>query len=199
MSLAEAQASGEFVALASIAGIRVDLRYASPHNFLGRNIYGDMDCAWLHRDAALALSRAQAQLNQLAPGAQLLVLDALRPHRIQIELFESLRGTGLELYLAPPERGSIHSFGMALDVTIVDAKGCEVDMGTGFDAMVSASHPEFEAASLASGELTPQHIEARQRLRQVMTGNGFQGISTEWWHFDCGNKDQIRAQYARVD
>ena len=58
------------------------------------------------------------------------MLDALRPQRVQEALWAALQGTPAACYLAPPERGSIHSFGMAVDVTLIDADGAEFDMGT---------------------------------------------------------------------
>jgi D-alanyl-D-alanine dipeptidase len=73
---------------------------------------------WLHRRAAAGLEQAVARLAEVAPGHRLLVLDALRPHRVQIELWDFLDGTGLRQYVADPARGSIHSFGMALDATL---------------------------------------------------------------------------------
>ena len=184
--------------LSSIAGIAVDLRYASPDNFVGRDLYSPLDCAWLHRDAAAAIERVVAWLAQRAPGHQLLLLDALRPHHVQVELWDALAGTDLQMYLAPPERGSIHSFGMAVDVTILDPSGRELDMGTGFDDMTVLSHPSREAQHLASGELSPAHVANRQLLRDAMFQVGFAGIKTEWWHFDCGDRVLVRRDYTKV-
>ena len=141
----------EFRRLSSLPGIAVDLRYASVRNFVGRDLYGGLDCAWLHRQAAAGLEQAVARLAEVAPGHRLLVLDALRPHRVQIELWDFLDGTGLRQYVADPARGSIHSFGMALDATLIDAEGRELDMGSGFDEMIELSHPKLEARHLASG------------------------------------------------
>ncbi len=199
ISLDAAQHSGEFLALSSIAGIAVDLRYASSNNFLGRDVYSPMDCAWLHQDAAKALARAQVWLGARAGQHRLVVLDALRPHCVQVAMYDALQGTGLELYLAHPDRGSIHSFGMAVDVSVLDARGHALDMGSGFDAMQPESHPEFEAQHLATGALTAQHVANRNLLRGAMFGAGFRGISTEWWHFDFGDKVSVRETHARVD
>ena len=113
----------EFRRLSSLPGIAVDLRYASVRNFVGRDLYGALDCAWLHRQAAAGLERAVGRLADVAPGHRLLVLDALRPHRVQIELWDFLDGTDLRQYVADPARGSIHSFGMAIDATLIDAAG----------------------------------------------------------------------------
>jgi len=184
--------------LSSIAGIAVDLRYAGPDNFVGRDLYSPLDCAWLHRDAAAAVERAVAWLAQQAPGYKVLLLDALRPHRVQEELWDALEGTNLQMYLAPPERGSIHSFGMAVDITILDPAGRELDMGTGFDDMTELSHPALETQFLASGELSSAQAANRQLLRDAMFQAGFVGIKTEWWHFDCGDRVLVRRDYTRV-
>src|SRR6185436_1983379 len=89
----------DFRPLASIDGLRVELRYATVNNFVGRDLYGQLDCSWLHADAAAGLERAIAWLRAHAPHTTLLVLDALRPHRVQVELWDFLEGTDLRQYL----------------------------------------------------------------------------------------------------
>jgi D-alanyl-D-alanine dipeptidase len=184
--------------LSAIAGIAVDLRYATPNNFVGRDLYSPYDCAWLHRDAAAALERVVAWLRARRPGLTPLVLDALRPQRVQQQLWDALAGTDLQMYLADPQRGSIHSFGMALDITLLDDQGRELDMGTGFDDMTALSHPALEERFLTSGELTPAQVANRRLLRDAMFQAGFAGINTEWWHFDCGDRNMVRATFRRV-
>jgi D-alanyl-D-alanine dipeptidase len=191
-------AGAGFRHLSTIAGIAVDLRYAGPHNFVGRDLYSPWDCAWLHVEAASALERVVAYLAERRPGARVLVLDALRPQRVQQELWDALAGTELQMYLAEPGRGSIHSFGMALDVTILDEDGRELDMGTGFDDMTELSHPALEEGYLARGDLSEQQVANRQLLRDAMFQAGFVGIHTEWWHFDCGDRNLVRATFQRV-
>jgi D-alanyl-D-alanine dipeptidase len=202
MSLAVASediaGSPEFRHLSSIAGIAVDLRYATDNNFVGRDLYSPFDCAWLHRDAAQALETAVAWLARERPGYTALVLDALRPQRVQEQLWNALAGTGLQMYLADPARGSIHSYGMALDITLLDENGQELDMGTGFDDMTELSHPALEEGFLVAGRLTEQQVANRRLLRDAMLGAGFLGIRTEWWHFDCGDRELVRATYRRV-
>jgi D-alanyl-D-alanine dipeptidase len=194
----EIAGSPEFRHLSTIAGIAVDLRYATPGNFTGRDLYSPFDCAWLHRDAAAALEQVVAWLAERRPGCTPLVLDALRPQRVQQQLWDSLEGTGLQMYLANPIRGSIHSYGMALDITIVDEHGRELDMGTGFDDMTDLSHPALEEGFLAGGQLSEQQVANRRLLREAMLQAGFVGINTEWWHFDCGNRDLVRQTFRRV-
>jgi D-alanyl-D-alanine dipeptidase len=188
----------DFRALASIPGIRVDLRYASRDNFVGVDLYAPFDCAWLHREGAQRLEAAVEALSRRAPALELVVLDALRPQRVQERLWKQLEGTGLEIYLAPPERGSIHSFGMAVDITLAAREGAELDMGTPFDDLTELSHPVFEEQFLASGRLSAQQVANRRLLREVMESNGWQGISREWWHFDGGDRQRIRDGFVRV-
>ncbi|MDL2356609.1 MAG: M15 family metallopeptidase [Pseudomonadota bacterium] len=194
----EIAGSAQFRHLSTIAGIAVDLRYASADNFVGRDLYTPFDCAWLHRDAAAALEQVVAWLARARPGATALVLDALRPQRVQQQLWDALAGTDLQMYLADPRRGSIHSFGMALDITIVDEAGRELDMGTGFDDLTERSHPALEPVMLARGDITVQQIANRQLLRDAMFQAGFQGINTEWWHYDCGDRAVVRQTFRRV-
>lgn len=188
----------QFRHLSSIAGIAVDLRYATPDNFVGRDLYSPIDCAWLHRDAAAALEQAVAWLAERWPDHHLLVLDALRPQRVQQQLWDALQGTELLGYIAEPSRGSIHSFGMALDITIVGPDGQELDMGTGFDDLSERSHPALELVMLERGEITEEQVEHRRLLREAMFQAGFFGINSEWWHFDCGDRVLVRQTYTRV-
>ena len=188
----------QFRHLSSIAGIAVDLRYATPDNFVGRDLYSPIDCAWLHRDAATALEQAVAWLAAHRTDHHLLVLDALRPQRVQQQLWDALQGTELLGYIAEPSRGSIHSFGMALDITIVGPDGRELDMGTGFDDLSERSHPALELALLESGEITQEQVAHRRLLRDAMFQAGFFGINSEWWHFDCGDRVLVRQTYTRV-
>ena len=188
----------QFRHLSSIAGIAVDLRYATPDNFVGRDLYSPIDCAWLHRDAAAALEHAVAWLAAHRPDHHLLVLDALRPQRVQQQLWDALQGTELLGYIAEPSRGSIHSFGMALDITIVGPDGQELDMGTGFDDLSERSHPALELVLLEKGEITEEQVAHRRLLRDAMFQAGFFGINSEWWHFDCGDRVLVRQTYTRV-
>jgi zinc D-Ala-D-Ala dipeptidase len=199
MRCEDIRSNPDFRHLSTVEGIAVDLRYASTNNFVGRDMYGSLDCAWLHHLAAAGVERAVALLAVEAPGLRVLVLDAVRPHRVQIVLWNHLEGTDLRQYVADPARGSIHSFGMALDATLVDAQGRELDMGTGYDEMTALSHPRLEPMFLASGELTAGQYANRQLLRTVMTGGGFQGIDNEWWHFEMLDRQHVRQHFTRVE
>jgi zinc D-Ala-D-Ala dipeptidase len=190
--------SADFRHLLTIDGIVIDLRYATTNNFVGRDLYSPLDCAWLHSSAAAGLEQAVIWLTQKHSDLKLAVLDALRPQRVQEQLWAALDGTDLRMYLANPANGSIHSFGMALDVTLLDAEGNELDMGSPFDSMTELSHPIKERVLLERGAITQAHIDNRQLLRNAMLQGNFHGINSEWWHFDCGDRALVRATYPRV-
>ena len=187
-----------FRRLDAVKGVPHDLRYASSNNFAGRVLYGGMDCAWLRAEAADGLEAAAQWLHAQRPGWRILVLDALRPQRVQEAIWADVAGSPMEAYFAHPGRGSIHSYGMAVDVTLIDTTGRESDMGSGFDEMSLASHPALHEQHLASGVLTPAHVDERRCLRIAMQQGGFQGIPTEWWHFDHGDRDRVRRDLPRV-
>jgi D-alanyl-D-alanine dipeptidase len=188
-----------FRPLASLRQVQHDLRYASCNNFAGRVLYRDIDCAWLRCEAAAGLEAAAAWLARHGPGWQLRVLDALRPQRVQEAIWRDVVGTPAAMYFADPARGSIHSYGMAVDVTLVDTQGQEADMGSGFDEMSPASHPSLHPQHLASGRLQAAQVARRELLAAAMAEGGFRGIDTEWWHFDHGDRDTVRRGFARID
>ncbi len=188
----------DFRRLAGLRGVTVDLRYAGTNNFAAMDLYGQLDCAWLRREAAAGLEAAADWLAHQRPGWRLLLLDALRPQRVQEAIWNDVVGTPMEHYFAHPQRGSIHSFGMAVDVTLQDPQGHEADMGSAFDQMAPASHPALHAELLQSGVLTTAQVAERDCLRLAMEQGGFRGISNEWWHFDQGDRDRVRRELPRV-
>ncbi len=188
----------QFRHLSSLAQVRHELRYAGSNNFAGRPLYGQLDCAWLRADAAAGLEEAALWLAARQPGWALLVLDALRPQRVQEAIWKDVEGTPAALYFAHPLRGSVHSFGMAVDVTLLDAQDQELDMGSGFDEMNERSHPALHAEHLALGVLTAQQLAHRGWLAAALRAGGFQGIATEWWHFDHGDREALRQHLPRV-
>jgi zinc D-Ala-D-Ala dipeptidase len=188
-----------FRRLATLDGVVIDLRYAGRDNFAGRVLYDGMDCAWLRVEAAAALEAARDALARTAPGLRLVLLDALRPHRVQQAIWADVRDTPVEPYFADPALGSIHSFGLAVDVTLVDARGHALDMGSGYDEASERSHPALEAAQLDANAITPEHVANRRTLRAAMAAGGFGGIASEWWHFNLGEPARIRREEPRVD
>jgi D-alanyl-D-alanine dipeptidase len=151
-------------------GVLIDMVYAGTHNLTGRPVYDSGRC-WLHRDVEPRLVRA-VKLAALA-GLRLKVLDAYRTpqaHEILCSYVTDPR------YIADPKRGSNHSRGTAVDLTLVNARMRELDMGTPFDAMIEASH-HFHTG------LTPEVHRHRFLLLGIMTQAGFEPLDEEWWHY----------------
>lgn len=151
--------------------IRVELRYATAANLTGRVIYGSGE-AWLREETAGKLRRAQETLE--ARGLGLKVWDAYRPPEAQVALWSVFPDAR---YVAPPERGSRHTRGAAVDVTLVDQVGGELEMPSDYDAMGESADRGWLGGTI----LARRHVEW---LTSAMTGAGFRGIDSEWWHYD---------------
>ncbi|RMQ47251.1 D-alanyl-D-alanine dipeptidase [Pseudomonas cichorii] len=151
--------------------VEIDLVYAGADNLAGKQIYQDTRCR-LHRDAEVCLSKA-SQLARQA-GLRLRVFDAYRPPYAQYLLWDALPNSE---YVRDPSLGSHHSRGVAVDVTLVDAAGKALDMGTGFDDMREPSHQFYP-------DLPHAVQQNRLMLLGIMLASGFTFIDSEWWHYE---------------
>lgn len=188
-----------FISLHNRDGFKIDLRYAGSNNFVGRNLYGDFNEAYLHPEAFRKLEAALKMLRSLHPGYGMKIFDALRPRSIQRVLFDFVKGTPQEIYVANPDRGSVHNFGFAVDLTLVDESGQELDMGTPFDDFTLLAQPRHEEQFITEGKLTEEQVGNRRLLREVMEAAGFKGISHEWWHFNAQTLDFLKANHTIVE
>jgi zinc D-Ala-D-Ala dipeptidase len=179
--------------------IRVELKYASAENFMGTNVYGNLSKAYLRREAAEKLARANAHLKELRPGLTLLVVDGVRPRHVQRKMRKLLEGTPKQNYVADHRSGSMHNYGCAVDLTIIDTNGNRLDMGTPMDHFGPLSQPRLEAKFLKQGKLTKEQIANRRLLRDVMTKAGFLTIPIEWWHFEAFDKSTIRTKFKIIE
>lgn len=153
----------------------IALAYATPGNFTGQPVYrADAGC-FLNRDAATLLARAVELARPL--GLRLKVLDAFRPTEAQWALWTHTPDPD---FLADPRRGSPHSRGAAVDLTLIDGDGAELDMGTGFDAFTPRSHH-------GSGDISPEAQHNRHLLMGIMTTAGWDFYRHEWWHYQLFN------------
>jgi D-alanyl-D-alanine dipeptidase len=197
--LAHLDRSPDYVDLGASGAYLVDLRYATANNFLGKNLYGAFDRAFLHRDAAAKLERAREELAVLKPGHRFVVFDALRPRSVQRVLWAAVVGTPQEIFLANPDRGSLHNYGFAVDLSIVDQAGAELDMGAGFDEFTERAQPKFEEACLARGEVSSKQLANRHLLRDVMVHAGFAQLPHEWWHFDALSRAEVTQHFTIIE
>lgn len=172
----DAGAVAGFVDIYQVAPtIRLDIRYATTNNFTGSKIYDCAQC-YLRPETAQALARAQVQLQR--QGLSLKLFDCYRPRPYQQRLWDKVPNPD---YVAPPAKGSMHSRGAAVDLTIVDAQGKELDMGTPYDFFGREAHTDYT-------QLPDSVLKNRQLLRRVMEEAGLKGIRTEWWHFSYQKK-----------
>jgi D-alanyl-D-alanine dipeptidase len=165
--------AGRLVDVARLdATIRIEMRYAGTDNFLRRRLYDAPRCL-LRPDAARRLIRVQARLAERGLGLK--VWDAYRPYRVQFLMWKAVPD---ERYVADPRKGSLHNRGAAVDVTLVDAAGRELDMGSAHDDFSERAHPD------AAG-ISRDARRSRRILRDAMAAEGFEQLRTEWWHFNA--------------
>jgi len=179
--------------------ILVELKYSTMDNFLSADTYGDLENCYLQPKAATMLKKAQDILKQTHPELTLLVYDGVRPRSIQRKMWALVVNTPSEDYVANPDRGSVHNFGSAVDLTLATLDGVPLDMGTAFDYFGELAQPRHEARFLKEKKLTQKHIDNRRLLREVMTGAGFLSISIEWWHFNAVPAKVARSQYQIIE
>jgi D-alanyl-D-alanine dipeptidase len=165
--------------------IKLDLRYATSDNFVGRAVYPEAR-AFLQRPAAEALVRVHKQLKK--KGLGLVIYDAYRPWAIT-KLFWEVVTLDQRKYVADPAKGSKHNRGCAVDLGIYDLKtGKAIPMPSGFDEFTERASPDYKGG-------TDEERANRGMLRRLMEAEGFVVNPNEWWHFD--HKDW--EQYAIYD
>lgn len=181
------------------SSIRVELKYSTTDNFFEKDVYEDLTKAYLQPDVAEQLKEASKELQKQYPTYRLLVYDGVRPYRIQKVLWESLPAIPpkqREAFVANPEKGSIHNYGCAVDLTIFDtATDSTLDMGTKYDYFGDLAYPRKEPEMLRKKLLTQQQIDNRLVLRNAMKNADFMPITSEWWHFNATTLKQAERQY----
>lgn len=155
-----------------IPSIQLDLKYATTENFMHEQLYPPLKTTFVRKPAAEKLKKIVNELKR--ENLNLKIFDAYRPYSVTKKMWEKVQD---ERYAADPSKGSGHNRGAAVDLTLVDLKtGKELAMGTGFDNFSDTAHPDFKA-------LPSNVLSNRDLLEKVMQQNGFEQLSTEWWHF----------------
>jgi D-alanyl-D-alanine dipeptidase len=170
-----ATASPDLVDLATLdPTMRLDIRYATSNNFLGRPVYAEAR-AFLQRPAAEALLRAHRWLK--TKGYGIVVFDGYRPWSVT-KLFWEATPPEKRQFVADPATGSRHNRGCAVDVSLYDLRtGRLVQMPSGYDEMTERAHPSYRGGARRARRL-------RDLLRRAMEREGFAVYEHEWWHFD---------------
>lgn len=173
LSFLHAQSDTLIVPLWSLdSTIVTDVRYATTNNFTGKILY-PTDKVYIRKLVGEALSQVQSNLLKTY-NYRIKIFDAYRPLSVQKKMWEILPD---DRYVANPASGSRHNRGAAVDITIIDSSGTELDMGTEYDNFTERAHYAYPDL--------PKKVKAnRALLRDTMVNYGFNPITTEWWHFD---------------
>ncbi|MDO4880002.1 MAG: D-alanyl-D-alanine dipeptidase [Capnocytophaga sp.] len=149
----------------------LDIKYATTDNFLKQAVY-DCPACYLRESTAKALLQANEEFKKY--GYRIKIFDCYRPLSVQKKMWNILPGTH---YVANPAKGSKHNRGAAIDLTLIDAQGNELDMGTPFDFFGEKAHHTYE-------KLPQKVLENRKLLKNIMDKYGFRSIYSEWWHYE---------------
>ncbi len=179
-----------------INDVILDIRYAGEHNFVGAQIDGYLaPYAVMTVEGAEALKKAADVFRE--KGYRLKIFDAYRPQsavkhfvrwsqdesdkKMQAEFYPDYKTKSRlvdEGYIA---RNSSHMRGSAVDLTLTDMEGKELDMGTCFDFFGKASWHGAKG-------LTEEQKANRELLKTVMEACGFKPFEKEWWHYRLQNE-----------
>ncbi|WP_315061371.1 M15 family metallopeptidase [Capnocytophaga leadbetteri] len=158
-----------------------ELKYATPDNFLKQAVYDCGEC-YLRKSTAEALVKANEAFKQL--GYRIKLFDCYRPLSVQKKMWKILPGTH---YVANPAKGSKHNRGAAVDLTLVDAQGKELNMGTPFDFFGKEAHHTYT-------EHSKEVLENRKLLKEILDKYNFKSIYSEWWHYEYRPEMQSKVE-----
>jgi D-alanyl-D-alanine dipeptidase len=165
--------SDDFVDVTTLDGSFIlDIRYATTNNFTGKVVYPTAKC-YLRRAVAERLVKVQRYLK--GNGLKLVLFDCYRPLSVQ-ERFWEIMPDGR--YVADPKKGSRHNRGAAVDVSLADINNNYLEMPSEFDDFSERAHRDYAGASDTAKK-------NRLILEEAMAKFGFEGLPTEWWHFDA--------------
>ncbi len=157
--------------------IRLDIRYATENNFVGKQVYPAAR-AFLQKPAAKAVASVHKKLRK--QGLGLVIFDGYRPWAIT-KLFWEVTPEDKRKFVANPEKGSKHNRGCAVDLSIFDLKtGALLPMPSGYDEFTERASPNYTGG-------TEEETRNREMLRKLMEDAGFTVNPNEWWHFDFKN------------
>ncbi|MEN1784163.1 MAG: M15 family metallopeptidase [Bacteroidota bacterium] len=177
----EGLADTTFVRLADFSHDFVyDMRYATTNNFLKAKVY---DCAECYTRVKTAKALIAANATFMEKGYRIKFFDCYRPNAVQHKMWALFPNPQ---YVANPHKGSIHNKGGAVDITLVDEEGRQLNMGTIFDFFGRRAHHDFV-------DLPQEVLDNRAYLKETMEKYGFWGIRTEWWHYNlsAGSNDKV--------
>ena len=169
------------------SGFAYELKYATDDNFLKKAVY-TCDHCMLRKEVAEALKQINDSL--MRQGFRIKFFDCYRPLSVQKKMWELYPNPR---YLANPYTiGSNHNRGGAVDITLVDLEGNELDMGTGFDHFGREAHHAYS-------NLPDTVLNNRKLLKETMEAFGFNSITSEWWHYNFKSARKYPVSNVRVE
>lgn len=180
--------------------LHIDLRYSTTNNFLKTDLYEDLNKAYLQSEVALKIVKASEILFLKDSSLRLVIWDAARSVAVQQRMWDMCE-VPLERrhwYVTPPATRSLHNFGAAVDVTLMNSQGEYLDMGTDFDFFGEEAYTSNEQNLVNRGLITKKACENRQLLRAVMRETGFSPIKYEWWHYNSCSRNAAKSKYPLI-
>jgi len=179
--------------------IKVDLVNSDKNkNYFHEDFYNGLNKAYLQKEVAIKLSKAQKILKKKYPKLSLHILDATRPKSVSILMYKKMKGTKFEKYVANPKNGSMHNYGIAVDITIVDESGKLLDMGISPFYKTKLQIYYAYAKKKLGQKLTKKQRQNRALLKNIMKKAGFYPLSFEWWHFNGLKRKVARKKYKSI-
>ena len=151
-----------------------DMKYATEDNFLKAKVY---DCAECYMRLKTVKAMMKANDKFMKKGYRIKLYDCYRPLDIQKKMWAIVSNP---IYVANPSKGSIHNRGGAVDISLVDSKGVELDMGTPFDFFGTEASHDYK-------NLSKEILDNRKLLKKIMLQSDFQSFDSEWWHYNMKN------------
>lgn len=177
--------------------ILIDLAYAKKNNIFNAVLYQDFNHAFVHEITYYKLLKASELLLARHSNLRIVIKDALRPFEVQKKMWDIYEGENKINFIAPPDRDSMHNYGMAVDVWLIEivddayTPNKYLDMGCDFDEFSERAHFDFI-------DLSPIQKSNRMLLREIMTQAGFIAYEHEFWHFEAMHIDWVRENCIRV-
>ena len=198
--------------------ILVELKYSSTDNFVGEDMYGELNRAYLEISFAQRVVQAAQYLERHHPNYRLLIYDAARPISVQRYMRSVVDGTEFESFVADGSKGGRHNYGVAVDLTIATANGTPLDMGAPFDdfsdiaavkgtpdnsdptTRTLAVYRAYAEEQVRKGTLTKEAANNRLLLIEVMASADLVPYRREWWHFEeLMSMSETRTKYKLLD
>jgi zinc D-Ala-D-Ala dipeptidase len=151
-----------------------DLKYATEANFLKSKVYDCAEC-YMRLKTAKALVKANSKFMKL--GYKIKIYDCYRPLDVQKKMWAIVSNPS---YVANPSKGSIHNRGGAVDITLVDSSGKELNMGTPFDFFGPEASHDYK-------NFPEEILQNRALFKKIMISSKFQSFDSEWWHYNLKN------------